>query len=95
MIIGWCGLDGKSGDKLHIYYSIDASYRNRGFATQCAERLLSYAFDEANVEFVNGGCDRNNMASYKVMKKIGMIQNGFEENGAPLFFIDANVYHAK
>ena len=91
-IIGWCGLDGKTDGKLYIFYSIDAAYRNRGFATQCAERLLSYAFNEARVPYVNGGCDKHNIASYKVMVKIGMKKNGFEENGDPLFFIDNELY---
>lgn len=94
-IIGWCGLDGKTGNKLHIFYSIDVPYRNKGFAAQCAECLLSYAFDEMKVSFVNGGCDKDNIASYKVMKKIGMLQNGFEANGDPLFFIDDNMYHTR
>ena len=91
-IIGWCGLDGKTADKLHIFYSIDAQYRNKGYATQCAEALLSYAFEEARVPFVNGGCDKNNIASFKVMSKIGMKQNGFDENDDPLFFIDETLY---
>ena len=53
-IIGWCGLDGKIEEaKLHIFYSIDPDFRNRGYATQCAERLLSYAFNEAHVPFIN------------------------------------------
>lgn len=94
-IIGWCGLDGKTTGKLHIFYSIDSGFRNKGFATQCATKLLSYAFDEVQVPFVNGGCDRNNIASYKVMEKIGMKQNAFEDNGDPLFFIDDKLYYKK
>ena len=91
-IIGWCGLDGKTAGKLHIFFLIDKDYRNKGYATQCASSLLSYAFEEAHVPFVNGGCDKDNVASYKVMKKIGMRENGFEENGDPLFIIDEILY---
>lgn len=94
-IIGWCGLDGKTAGKLHIFYLIDAGYRNKGFATQCATKLLTYAFDEVQVPFVNGGCDKNNIASYKVMEKIGMRQIAFEDNNDPLFFIDDKLYHKK
>jgi RimJ/RimL family protein N-acetyltransferase len=94
-IIGWCGLDGKSTGKLHIFYLIDGNYRNKGFATQCATKLLSYAFDEVQVPYINGGCDKNNIASYKVMEKVGMKQNGFEDNGDPLFFIDDKLYHKR
>ena len=91
-IIGWCGFDGRTAGRLDIFYSIDPAFRNKGYATQCAERLLSYAFDEAEVSAVNGGCDRNNIASYRVMQKIGMMENGFEDNGDPRFFIDRNTY---
>ena len=91
-IVGWCGLDGKTEGKLHIFYLIDKEYRNKGFATQCAARLLAYAFEEANVPFVNGGCDKENTASFRVMEKIGMEQNAFESNGDPLFYITQNRY---
>ena len=87
-IIGWCGLDGMTEGKLHIFYLIDTNFRNKGYATQCAAKLLSYAFNDVHVPFVNGGCDKNNIASYRVMEKIGMKQNAFEDNGDPLFYIE-------
>ena len=88
----WCGLDGKTADKLHIFYLIDKDYRNKGYATQCANKLLSYAFNEAHVPYVNGGCDKDNIASFKVMVKVGMCKNGFEENGDLIFYIDEEIY---
>jgi RimJ/RimL family protein N-acetyltransferase len=91
-IIGWCGLDGKTADKLHIFLLIDKDYRNKGYATQCAKRLLSYAFNEAYVPFVNGGCDKDNIASYTVMVKSGMRKIGLEENGDPILYIDEDMY---
>ncbi len=88
-VIGWCGLDGTaSTEKLWIFYSIDKSYRNMGYATQCASKLLSYAFNDVGVSFVNGGCDKDNKASFRVMEKIGMKLDAFENNDDPLFFID-------
>jgi len=91
-IIGWCGLDGKNAGKLHIFFLIDKDYRNKGYATQCANRLLSYAFDDAHVPFVNGGCDKDNVSSYRVMTKAGMSENGMEESGDPVFYIDDELY---
>lgn len=94
-IIGWCGLDGQEAGKLNIFYLIDQNFRNKGYATQCAEKLLSYAFQEAQVPFVNGGCAKDNIASYKVMKKIGMVEDGCSESGDPLFYISNEMYHTK
>lgn len=91
-IIGWCGLDGTSGRELHIFYSIEPRYRGRGYASQAAEALLDYAFHDAGVRFVNGGCDKVNHASYRVMEKAGMRRAGAAENGDPLFYIDRETY---
>ena len=92
-IIGWWGLDGQClpGNTV-LFYSIHSDYRNKGYATQCAGRLLSYAFCEIGISSISGGCDKNNLASFRVMKKIGMKQNAFEDNGDPLFFIDKETY---
>ena len=95
-IIGWCGLDGKcSLGKTVLFYALDEAYRNRGFATQCASRLLSYAFEEVKLKRIDGGCAKDNTASYRVMEKIGMEQYTFEENGDPLFFIDEVMYNER
>lgn len=91
-IVGWCGLDGTSGDKLDIFYSIAPQSRGRGYATQAARALLDYAFLKAGVEFVNGGCDKDNSASYRVMEKAGMLPAGNGENGDPLFFLCRETY---
>jgi len=92
-IIGWCGLDGKcSPGKTVIFYLIDEAYRGRGYATQCAKELLKHAFETVGLESVHGGCFKENIASYKVQIKAGMVQNAFEENGDPLFYIDKKIY---
>ena len=89
-IIGWCGLDGQcSPGRTVLFYSIHSDYQNKGYATQCAGELLSYAFHEIGISSIWGGCDKNNLASFRVMEKIGMKQNAFENNGDPLFYMDA------
>ena len=95
VITGWCGLDGTSGDKLHIFYSIEPEHRSRGYATEAARALLNYAFQDAGAAFVNGGCYQENQASYRVMEKAGMLPAGSEENGDPLFYLDRETYLKK
>lgn len=92
-IIGWCGIDGKSypGETV-LFYSIEEPYRNRGYATQCARALIKYVFEVAKIEALNGGCYKDNVASYKVMEKAGMIQHMYGDNGDPLFYIDQKIY---
>lgn len=94
-IIGWCGLDGKySPGETVIFYIIDKAYRNLGYATECALKLLEYAFETVGLQCIHGGCDKDNIASFKVMGKAGMMQDGFNEAGDPLFYIDKARFHA-
>lgn len=91
-IIGWCGLDGTSGKELHIFYSIEPDYRGKCYATQAARAVLDYGFRRAGVPFVNGGCHRDNIASYRVMEKAGMRRAGQQENGDPIFYLSKETY---
>lgn len=93
VIIGWCGLDGKAeAGKTVLFYIIDEKYRNKGYATQCAVKLINYAFEDMEYDIIYGGCAKNNMQSYRVMQKAGMIQNAFYENGDYIFSIDRQTY---
>lgn len=95
-IIGWCGLDGKpesdNPERMEIFYLIDSMYRNKGYATQCALKLLEYAFEVAKIEHVFGGCDKDNISSFKVLSKSGMVLIKVRDNGDPKFFIDKEIY---
>ena len=93
IIIGWCGLDGEAErGKTVIFYMIDEKYRNRGYATQCAVKLINYAFEDMEYDIIYGGCSRNNPGSYMVMQKAGMIQNSFYKNGDYIFSIDRDIF---
>ena len=94
-IIGWCGLDGQcSPGKTMIFYLVDKNYRNRGYATQCAHKLLEYAFNTAKIDSVYGGCYKDNVASYKVQVKAGMIlYKTDEKSGDPQFYTDKEIYY--
>jgi len=97
-IIGWCGLDGtepnpENPNRLEIFYMIDKEYRNKGYATQCAAKLIEYAFEIVGVKYVNGGCNKYNIASKNVMGNIGMLLYEFDkESGGPSFYIDNEIY---
>ncbi len=94
-IIGWCGLDGKcSPGQTVLFYTIGQAYRNKGYATQCAAKLFEYAFETAGLPCIHGGCHKHNIASFRVMEKAGMVQNGFSEDGGPQFYIDKTRYDA-
>ena len=90
-IMGWCGLDGsRSHTEPEIFILLDEPYWNHGYGTECVKELLRIATENFALPSVHGGCDKENVASRRVMEKGGMIQYGTEDNGDPLFR-----YHAK
>lgn len=92
-IIGWCGLDGKAEQgKTVLFYMIDENYRNQGYATQCAKELLRYAFEDMDYDTIYGGCAKDNIESYRVMQKSGMVQTSLYENGDYIFSMDKNLF---
>lgn len=55
-----------------IGYMIDPAHAGRGYATEIASALLSLAFDDLGVHRVTAGCFADNVASWRVMEKLGM-----------------------
>lgn len=94
-IIGWCGLDGQcSPGKIVLFYSIDTGYQNKGYATQCTSKLFEYAFENAGLQSIYGGCYKDNIASWRVMEKAGMSLYEFDkDDGGPHFYIDKEIYY--
>ena len=74
-IIGGCNSDlGQSEDRSYatVGWIINKKFRNRGFASEAANALLYFSFENLKVEKVYARCDINNSASFAVMRKIGM-----------------------
>ncbi|MGO4681834.1 GNAT family N-acetyltransferase [Microbacterium sp. 2MCAF23] len=55
-----------------IGYTIDPAHAGHGYATAVGGALLSLAFDELGVHRVTAGCFADNIASWRVMEKLGM-----------------------
>ena len=53
-------------------FAFNRRYWNHGYATEAARAVLSAAFSSLGVHRVWAGCDTRNVASYRVMEKLGM-----------------------
>jgi ribosomal-protein-alanine N-acetyltransferase len=76
-LVGSCGLkllDG--GPRVEIAYHFATSVWGRGFATEAARACLAHGFDRYDLECVTGIADPANLASHRVLEKIGMIAEG-------------------
>lgn len=60
-------------DKVHrsgeITYFIGEAYWNKGYATEAVKAMLAFAFQELDLERVQGRCMSTNLASLRVLEK--------------------------
>lgn len=70
---GWCGLwQLKENNEIEVGYAIAKDFWKKGFASESAEAVLNYAFNEINLETVVAVARPENAGSRRVMEKIGM-----------------------
>ena len=57
-------------------YLFHRDYWGRGYATEAMRRLIDYGFTELQLHRVEDSCDTRNLASARVMEKLGMRREG-------------------
>ncbi len=57
-------------------YWIGKPYWGKGYATEAAEAVLRYGFDELKLNRIYANCFGGNPASGKILRKIGMVAEG-------------------
>ena len=55
-----------------IGWSLHPDHWHRGYATEAARALLAYVFAERRLHRVTSGCDARNVASFRLMERLGM-----------------------
>lgn len=76
--IGSVGLS-LSGGKGEIGYVIAVNCWGRGYATEAAESLLRLGLEEFGLSEITATCRPDNVASARVLEKIGMTRNGLRK----------------
>lgn len=106
ILIGYCGIGGIQYDHAEneVFYGISEEYWGRGYATECGKAMLQYGFIQLGLLKVIGAVHIGNLASIKVLEKIGLKRIGLihglpEElsfyNGEYLYALDRNEYISK
>lgn len=71
--IGWCGLKYRADlDEVDLGYRFKKSAWGKGFATEAAMHTLEHAFKKLQLTLITGRAHVENIASIKVLEKIGM-----------------------
>ncbi|TDI72695.1 MAG: N-acetyltransferase [Betaproteobacteria bacterium] len=98
--IGLCGLElgfGTESDDRRVGflgYRIHPEYWNQGLATEASLRILQFGFHELELHRISTGCSAQNLASVKVIKKLGFRLEGTSIKSVPIGerWTDYNLY---
>jgi len=71
-------VDNVEGAELEIGWRLTASASGRGYATEAGLAAANYAFDVIGINHVVAVADQGNIASHRVMERIGMLFRGVE-----------------
>lgn len=73
-VIGDAGFKGKpnANGEVDIGYSIIEKEQKRGYGFETAKKLADWAFSQEEVNFITASCSINNIASARILEKLGM-----------------------
>ncbi|MCW5518764.1 GNAT family N-acetyltransferase [Aureitalea sp. L0-47] len=86
--IGWSGLKFETTVREFDYYDLGYRFRKKywgkGIATETAIASLQYGFDKLELDEISGAADVDNIASNKILQKVGLrYVETFEFEGIP------------
>jgi RimJ/RimL family protein N-acetyltransferase len=92
--LGWCGLKYSPNlDEYDIGFRFFKKYWNKGYATETSEAFIDYGFNALKLNEIVGRAMVENIASVKVLQKIGMILSktfDFEGHKGVIYSIKSN-----
>lgn len=76
--IGWCTFNSWNPDfrSASLGYCLGETAWGRGYATEAARALLEWAFDRLDLNRVQAEADTRNVASARVLEKLGFVLEG-------------------
>jgi RimJ/RimL family protein N-acetyltransferase len=70
--------------KGEIWYKLLPAYWGQGIATEAVKTMLAFGFEQLLLHRIECGCSIFNIASFKVMEKVGMTREGIKRKVLPL-----------
>lgn len=67
-----------------VWYKIHPDHWNKGYATESLRRIITFGFETSNLHRIQAGCAVENVASIRVLEKVGMIKEGRGRQLLPL-----------
>ena len=72
MFIGWCGLKLNEEKQIDLGFRFFQRFWGNGFATEAAMASLAFGFNSLDLDEIVGRASIDNLASIRVLEKIGM-----------------------
>ncbi len=92
--IGWCGLKySDDKDEYDIGFRFYKEFWNMGYASETAQKCIEFGFKDLKIQSIVGRAMEDNIASIKVLEKIGMTfkkQNDFNNQKWVIYEIKKN-----
>src|SRR6218665_2939584 len=78
---------------IEIGYSVFEENWGKGYATEMAETMVSYALESLNPDKIIGYVDARNPASMRILEKMGLVREGkeIERNGNTVYFFSRTI----
>lgn len=70
--------------RAEIWYKLHPKNWGQGFATEAAQAAVRYGFDELDLHRIEAGVAVENLASIRVLEKVGMTREGRTRKSLPL-----------
>lgn len=67
-----------------VWYKLHSAHWGCGYATEAMSRLLVFAFEELKLHRIEAGCAVDNVASIRVLEKVGMTREARRRQLLPL-----------
>ena len=76
---------GKPNYKIaEVWYKVQPFYWRKGYTTEALSALLKFGFKELQLHRIEAGCAVENIASIKVLEKVGMTREGSKRKVLPI-----------
>lgn len=83
--IGFVFLSTEDSGDTHIGYLLGESFWGKGYATEILKGLIDFIKSEDQVTRLIAGVDTDNVASIKLLQRLGFIHSSNEDNGTMFY----------
>ena len=88
-LVGFAGFLGSEEGTPSLIYGVHTERWGYGYATEAASTVLTYALEQLRIPKVRADVDEPNIASVRVLEKLGMRRTGREVvKGHPLLYFE-------